>query len=367
MNEKEFEFESDNHYNLYTFAELNQKKVKMDSPYLVEKQDYHDRYKVSLGHYVWLVNASFIGKFWLMLEEGNYTELDAIIKEEKEVEESIYIPYTLLPETFETPADFANLCGEDFINVENRMSGLVKAIAMNIRETANIVNEEMDKVSRDGDIVKDFDGYMTFDTKLGLDFAVHLCFDKIKPIDLNNVDAWIERTPITDEDLAMYFPNAGKKILGKLEQTNSLVKAFLESKAVTRNPELVEYAAFLINGTLITPYLNQNVTYISFGGQDNWSVLGKETKNNLECFKYLDQEIEGIIKMLDDIEKTEGVDIYSMDIDTFAVFGRNFDNKVVTPALQGYVQPLLDKYSKGFEQTLATRMAMIDNQHFFKA
>ncbi|QGH72072.1 hypothetical protein N1M2_209 [Klebsiella phage N1M2] len=367
MNEKEFEFESDNHYNLYAFAELTQKKVFEDSAFKVENQDYHDRYKVSLGGYIWYVAAKFIGKFWLMLEQCEYQQLEAIIAEEKDVKEGPYIPYEKITGDVDMSGPFYELVGEDFISVENRMSGLVKAVAQNIRETATIINEEMELVAKDGDIVKDFDGYVTFDTKLGLDFNVGLCFDKIKPIAEDNASAWIERTPITQEYLDTYFPNAGKRILGKLDQVNSLVKALFESKTVTRNPELVEYAGWLVTGTLVNAYLNQNVTYISFGGKDNWSVLGKETKNNLACFKYLDQEVEYIIKMLDGIEKTDGVDIYSMDIDTFAVFGRNFDNKVVTEALQGYVQPLLDKYSKGFEQCLATRMAMIDNQHFFKA
>lgn len=367
MNEKEFEFESDNHYNLYSFAELSQKKVFHDSAFIVETQDYHDRYKVSLGEYVWYVAAKFIGKFWLMLEKAEYAELNSVIEQGKEVKEGVYIPYDKITGEPDMTGPFYELVGEDFINVENRLGGLVKAVAQSIREVATIVNEEMEVVAKDGDIVKDFDGYMTFDTKLGTEFEVKLCFDKIKPIAEDNASAWIERTPITKEDLATYFPNVGEKIMSKLAHVNGMVKAMFEAKAVARNPELVEYAGWLVTGTLVNAYLNQNVTYISFGGKDNWSVLGKETKNNLECFKYLDQEIEYIINMLDGIEKTEGVDIYSMDIDTFAIFGRNFDNKVVTPALQGYVQPLLDKYSKGFEQTLATRMAMIDNQHFFKA
>lgn len=364
------EFVNDNHYNLFAFATLNQLAVSPASKFEVEHQEYRDRYKVSLGGYSWLVKAEFIGKFWLALEKFD-AETDGFIDHgngcaNENVKMVATGPVNELTYTY-TDVPFGQLTGEDFINIDDRMQGLLTAAAQVVRESAEIINREQALVMKDANVVKDFDGILTFDTKLGKDFGVHLCFDKVSPIKDGNDDVWIERTPITQADGDTYLRGSFPKVQGRLKHLNGIVQDFFQTKAVQKNEYLIEYAEMLINNTLVHMYLNQNIIYFSFGGEDKWGTFSKDTPNNVECMKYLDAEIENIIKMLDGIEKTEGVDIYSMDIDTFAVFGRDFDNRVVTPALQGYVQPLLDKYSKGFEQTLSTRMSMIDNQHFFKA
>lgn len=367
---KEFNYESENHYNLVAFAILNQLMVTEESPFKVEYQDYHDRYKVSLGGYAWLVAKDYIGKFWLAIDKMDDEAQGFIDRgngaENKNVRMTATGPVNELTYTY-TDTTFGQLTGEDFLNVEKRMEGLITASAQVIREVAEKINKEQSAVAKDTSVVKDFDGILTFDTKLGKDFGVSLCFDKIPPVRAGNSDVFIERTPMTKEDGEMYMRETYAKVNERLAFMNGLVRDFMQAKAVQKDEFLVKYAETLVNGTLAHAYLNQNVIYISFGGEDRWGTLDKDTENNVKCLETLDQEVEKIIQLLDGIEKTEGVDIYSLDIDTFAIFGRNFDNRVVTPALQGYTQKLLDNYSKGFEQCLSTRLMMIDNQHFFKA
>lgn len=349
------------------FAMSQRLAVNLDSKVNCELLAGEDYYKVSCGHHSWIIKSAFLPKFWLMLDTFEYYALSQLALAEDEIAYKPFVPYENITGEIDTSGSFYSLTGEDFVNVENRVSGLVTAVVQSIKETASIINTEMDLVAKDGSVVKDFDGVLTFDSPIGVDFKVHLCFDKLKPVAVGSSDVLIGRTPITPEDMKTYLRDSGPKVQSRLDHINQIVHAFTKTKAVNKDPALVDYASILINGTVLNAFLNQTIMYISFGGMDNWSIFGKENANNKECFKYLDVEIEKIIALLNSIEKTEGVDIYSMDIDTFAIFGRNFDNKVVTPALQGYTQDILDSYSKGFEQTLTARMSMIDNQHFFKA
>lgn len=340
-----------------------------------EFQEWRNRYKVSLGIVTWHISSDFMPKFWLYLSQGpdGWDKIiDAIEAEDGTIKE-FYAP--LLSNIEEVTADwipasddgFYNLMGVDFDNVDRRLEGLMTAGAGVIRDLAKTVNAELDLVNKDTDVVKDFDGILTFDTDLGRNFKLSLCFDKIAPINEEGV-GMVMRTPITDEDGKMYLRNTYPKVLTKLEYMNSLVTGLFESKAVRDNEYLMDYAAKAVDVLLTKAFLNQVITYIQFGGIDDWRVQGKDTPNNIACFKVLDAEMENVIKLLDALPKEEGVDIHSLDLDTLAAFGRNNDNRVVTPAVQGFTeQQLLRRYSKGFERLFAIRLGMSDNAHFFRA
>lgn len=340
-----------------------------------EYQEWRNRYKVSLGLMTWHISNDFLPKFWLFLsqgEEGWNKILDAIEAEDGTIAEFVAPLISQLEEAMvgyepDESDPFYKLMGIDFENVDKRLEGLTTAGAGVIRDLARTVNAELDLVNKDRNLVKDFDGILTFDTDLGKDFKLHLCFDKIAPINEEGI-GMVMRTPMSEEDGKMYLRDSYPKVLSKLNHMNSLVSALFENKAIKESQYLTEYAANAIDVLLTKAFLNQVITYIQFGGVDDWRVQSDDTPNNTACFKYLDAEVEHIIKLLDELPKQEGVDIYSIDIDTLAVFGRNNDNKVVTPAVQGFTEEkLLRRYSKGFERLLAIRMGMSDNAHFFRA
>lgn len=366
----EINFVDANHQNLYYLCLALHLKVVDPEHFAVEKQEYRDRYKVSLCKHLFYIPANDYNRFWLELD-SNFDKVVA------EINESLWdtsLPIKLRPacniniieNTIDETNDFYSLLGIDFTNVDDRMGGLTKAAAQCIVTTAQLINKEMEKVLLDTSIIKDFDAIITFRTEPGRDFDLQLCFDKIKPVDAGNEEIVIQRTPITEEDLKTYFPTGHEKITVQLNLINSLVKALFESKRIAESEELTKYAEMLVNGVIVKQFLDQNIDYIAFGGRDDWSSFGKESPNNKACFVYLDQEVDKIFKLLDNIPLQEGVEVWSIDLDTFAIFGRK-DNKVVTPALQGYTANILKDYSQGFERVLTMRLSLIDSPHIFKA
>jgi hypothetical protein len=366
----EMTFEDDNHYNLYLMFRHLRMKVVNPEKYSVEKQEYLGRYKVSLGDQLIYIADDLYGKFWVELSKN----LAGVAQEMYESVWSVNQPDKIRPNvdvldvpfTINEEDEFYSLMGIDYTNVENRIRGLMTATTKTIAEIALILNKEMAAVALDTNIVKDFDAIVTFRSEPGRKFKAELCFDKVLPIDPANDGLEIQRTPITAEDLKTYMPNAGEKVVSRLDHINGLVRSVFESKRIAEVETLTKYAETLINAVLLPPFLDQNVTFFQFGGRDDWSSVGKETPNNKVCFEYLDKEVDKLFKMLEGIPLQEGVEVWSIDLDTFAIFGRK-DNKVVTPALQGYTENILLPMSQGFERVFTMRLGLIDSPHIFKA
>lgn len=374
MNEKylhEITYVDDNHYNLVLLCHRLRLTLVNPDHYAVEKQEHLDRYKVSLGDQLIFIPQNDYNRFLLDLSK-NLDKLVTEIGDSMWAAPGVHYPIRIRPAvtisdfTVDESDPFYELMGIDYSNVEDRVRSLMTAVSQSIRDTARFINKEMSEVALNVDIIKDFDGILTFRTEPGRNFKLELCLDKVLPVDENNDKIEIQRTPITPEDLATYFPTMGGKVIGQLRLVNDLVRSVFDSKRIMETEELTRYAEMLVNGVLIPPFLDQNITYISFGGRDDWSSMGKETPNNKACFVYLDQEVDRIFKLLEEIPLEEGVEVWSIDLDTFAIFGRK-DNKVVTPALQGYVEGILKPYSQGFEKTLTMRLSLLDSPHIFKA
>lgn len=368
MSEVQEMFDTQNQVDLIKLAKFLHLDVNDDEVMVTEQQVWRDRYKVSLGGNVWYIKNDAWPHFWLALNKGDYNSIGELSEGKDELVKFRTVPLGgQIDRHFDESDPLYQLVGEDFNNIDRRMSGLVNAGAANIREIAGLINKEMEAVNKDTDVVKDFDGILTFNTPVGKDFKLELCFDKVNPVDPKNSNVEIQRTPITPEDRATYLRETGPKVVKRLNHITGMVQDLLKSEKVNSNPYLLDYTIRAVEVTLVMAFLNQTITYISFGGVDDWRPQGEETPNNKVCMQILDDEVEHLIKLLDDIPKEEGVDVYSIDMDTFAIFGRNNDNRVVTAALQGYTGDILNRYSRGFERLLAIRMGLSDNNHFFKA
>lgn len=365
---KQINYTDDNHANLHLFMKCIGMPISdeaAETEYAIEEQEYKDRYKVSLGQHAFYIKKAFLPKFWLILSKEDFKLIEELIEAEDDVK---YLPIGYVGEyTFDESDPFYQTTGQDFDALEDRVSKLARTAAQSIQHIALLVNEDQRTVLDDTNKVKDFDGILTFNSELGKDFGLHLCFDKVAPVSDENDGLVIDRTKMTDEDKVMWFPKNHAAIDKALGHINELVRVFYASKVVTWNEYIAKYAEMSVDCSILKAFLDQNIEYITFGGKDDWRVNGVDTPNNKACFEILDQELEGIIKYLDAIPKTEGVDIYSIDIDTYTVFGRNDNNHVVTPIVQGHTEHLLKRYSRGFERLLSTRMGMSDNAHFFKA
>jgi len=369
----EIDFKNEAHYNLFLFAKQLQLNVADPSHYAEVELPWRDCYKVSLGDKNFYIKRDIYNKFKLALGRREEPEIEIYLEmaaSEEDVDNAVRVRHAIDFEgrEFSTESDdgFYQLESQDFIETESRVSGLMRVVTDSIRTIAKLANEEMNVVALDGNVVKDFDGIMTFTSPLGREVNLQLGFDKVPPINTTGKEIVIERTPITPEDLATYFPNVGKKIVAHLDHLNDALRVMFNSKRIAGSEYLTRYVEKLVNHVFLKSFFDQNVNYISFGGRDDWSSAGKETPNNVACFKVLDQEVDKIFKLLENIPLEEGVEVYSIDLDTFAVFGRA-DNKVVTPALQGITGPLIENYSQGFERVLAIRLSLLDTPHVFKA
>lgn len=369
----EIDFKSDAHYNLFLFAKQLQLNVADPSYYAEVELPWQDCYKVSLGDKNFYIKRDIYNKFKLALGRREEPEIEIYLHmaaSEEDEDRAVRVRHAInfgdRQFSTESADGFYELESQDFIDTESRISGLMRVVTDSIRTIAKLANEEMNVVALDGNVVKDFDGIMTFNSPLGRDVNLHLCFDKLPPIHDDQESIVIERTPITPEDLATYFPNVGKKIVGHLDHLNDALRVMFRSKRIAGSEYLTRYVENLVNHVFLKSFFDQNVNFVSFGGRDDWSSNGKDTPNNMACFKLLDQEVDKIFKMLEAIPLEEGVEVYSLDLDTFAVFGRK-DNKVVTPALQGITGPLLATYSQGFERVLTIRLSLLDTPHVFKA
>lgn len=376
----EIEFKDENHYNLYVFSKFLGLNVINPGFFEVTHQEWNHRYKVSIGNYNFYVIETFLPKLWLVLRASETWEFDkeneaspfelisdkVYDEDDKEIYLAPAVGNELVTNEFAFDGEFFELIGENYTSVEQRIEGLDKAVGATIKHVAKLINKAMENVARDVSIVKDFDGIITFTTPLGADFKLQLCLDKVAPIHDNVEDVLIERTPITEEDLNLYLKDDAKKVLSSLENVNELVRSVFRSKAVKGNSRLLKYSEYLVNTHIVKTFVTQTINFISFGGVDNWSSRGKETPNNKACFVFLDQEVDKLLDLIDSIPKEEGVDTYSIDIETFGIFGRR-NNKVVTPAVPDVTAEILKHYSQGFERVLSLRLAQLDTPRVFKA
>lgn len=130
----------------------------------------------------------------------------------------------------------------------------------------------------------------------------------------------------------------------------------------------------LLNGTILSQFLNLRPMLISFGGRDNWRLFGGESPNSKVCHEIMDKEIEFLVDYLQNkvvldegVELDREVDIYSVDMKDFNIYARDKYNQVIGNAIVGASEFFHLRYSEGFMELFKLRLRQSDNRHFFFA
>lgn len=242
-----------------------------------------------------------------------------------------------------------------------RATGLMSICAGKIMRIAKLVNIALDRVQNDGNIIKDFDALITFNTELGHGFDPVLCMDKIPYMFGDMTTFEVQRSPMLEEDKKLYLVDEHERIDAELKDLGVVVRSFLESKLVKSSIPLEELAVNIVNSVLVMQLMDQHTRFISFGGRDNWRMSGDTTPNSQRCHDLLDIAVEEIFEFLNEIEKPEGVDYWGVDVKTLAIFGRDKENRTVTEPLEESAA-LTTMYNEGFQEMLKLRLRLIDNK-----
>ncbi|QDJ96951.1 hypothetical protein PQC07_gp054 [Aeromonas phage D3] len=243
-----------------------------------------------------------------------------------------------------------------------RTTGLMSICAGAMGRIAKLVNIAQDRNQRNGELVKDFDAMLTFNTELGHGFKPELCFDKIPAILREYEGFHIDRTPFTQELKEQFLTHEYKLIDRELEILHDVVQAFLNSKAVKSMVLAEELAINVVNSALVAPLLDQQITFISFGGVDNWRLTGDLTPNSQKCHDIMDVEIESIMDMLRTLPLEEGVDYWAIDTKTLNVYGRTELN-ATSEKPHDISEAISLSYCDGLLELLKVRLSMHDNKH----
>lgn len=320
--------------------------------------------KISLGEHLFTISKKFWNKFCKIVEKEELGELLQMLEE-------IDGPFKY--STKPSVDDFLPNLAEDLKElpdnvkdvIQQRISGIVNITGVQIRRLAEIINKRIEDVSRDVNIIKDFDAFLTLDVTYEKGFKLFLCFDKINPIFNEPTDIQILRTPMSNEDIKLYIGEDYKEIRRLFTLIEEGVNSLLECKAASFSSLAKDFAISLVNGSIVQHLLQITPVFISFGGVDNWRLFGDLTPNSTVCHKLLDQELEYIVKYLKDIPLEEGVDYYAVDINHLTVYGRNNLNKTVSGPFAKHSDHLSLRYNDGFFNLLMLRLKQSDNKICF--
>ncbi|UOX39492.1 hypothetical protein [Aeromonas phage ZPAH34] len=257
--------------------------------------------------------------------------------------------------------------------IESRVSSVLTIAAMEIKAIANLVNKRIEEVSKDFNIVKDFDSLLSFDYNESNDqpFKLFFCFDKIPPILDGSEGIEILRTPMTKADKKLYFGDEYPKIKQHLDNVNETINNFYQSKLVSLSDMCLKYAQVLVNNSVVKAFLDNHFKFISFGGVDNWRLFGDLTPNSKACHAIMDKEVEYLVNYLktyripDHVELKGEVDFLSIDLNHLGIYARNNLFKLVSKALQEPSDHFGLRWSEGFRELMKIRLAQNDSNYCF--
>lgn len=315
----------------------------------IVKRDTWDRFKG-------VVNGGHLDEFIGLIEAIDIGVSYQVNLEDPERDTPVIPVFGTVMES--VPPEIENLLIE-------RFSGVMSIAASKISKIAHIFNKAIDRVARDGNIIKDQDALVTFDSPFGAEFKPVICLDYIPAIFENLEPIEIHRTPMTPEDRERYLGDDTVEIEKLFTELVEVVQIFYRSKLVSSSTLVKDLATSIIDGTVISQLLDQQIKFISFGGFDNWRLTGDLTPNSKRCHEIMDKEVEDIYALLTSIPLKEGVDYWALDLKHLGIYGRNNENHLICGPLVEESDAISSRYNDGFIELLKLRLSMNDNKHLF--
>lgn len=261
--------------------------------------------------------------------------------------------------------------------IMSRVSGVIAGVVPLVNRIGAICNHAIVEIADNGEIIKDKDAMLSFDVDLNAKpFKFIPCLDFIDPVMEKEGDVKIHRTPMTTEQLELYFPNREirEKFIQLLDQASGYINNLYESKLVKNSDAVYWMARGLVESTIVNTFMDLQSKLVSFGGRDNWGLFGDLTPNSKVCHEILDREVEYLVDYLkhkvvldEGVTPNGEVDIYSVDLERFDIYGRDVNNKVITPPLIAASGHFHLRYSEGFLELFKLRLRQNDSRFVFFA
>lgn len=258
-----------------------------------------------------------------------------------------------------------------------RVSGVIAGTIPIVNRLGAICNHAIVDVANNGEIIKDKDAMLSFDVDLKQEiFKLVPCLDYIDPVMEEETSVQIHRTPMTKEQLELYFPNKEirEKFLSLIADANGYINNLYQSKLIKNSQAVKRVTSGLIESTIVSTFMDLQVKLVSFGGRDNWGLFGDLTPNSKACHEILDREVEYLVDYLknkvvldDGVTPEREIDVYSVDLERFDIYGRDVNNTVVTPPLVAASAHFHLRYSEGFMELFKLRLRQNDSRHCFFA
>lgn len=295
-----------------------------------------------------------------------------------------YVPVEMIH--FDPNADDDGAMGVNFSRIDDRFEKLRNFIHTEFQHIAQHMTDGAAKFNADDSKAKTEDLFIHFNTKEPGDKVeffmtlsrVPAIFDPTKPIDPSMV-------PMTDEERLELFAyptrqkekaaagiTLGEEIEAAMDRVNKRIQDFIHNIDTENYPSCMDYTIKIVNGVLIPMIVTlQLEPYGWFGGTaKNLTNPAIPNTNSDECCAIIDQAITELFAHLDSIPVPDGsgIDHYAIDHDSFGIYGRDANQRVV----QAMVDPnymfstvLEPKYSTGFTEAFKRYLKTVKNKHVF--
>lgn len=336
------------------------------------------------------VDATALTSFMSMLEDFDFKRVDSILSfinnsNDKTITVRPYIPVNDL--TDESFLEDEKTLGVAYDSVDHRTDRLMKMIFNELGHINRLFEHASTLYNKDIEKVKLDEVFIGYNTKYaGEKTAFFLCATRVPPVLKNGGNNIVRSlTPMEDtlKDLLFGYPTRQNEKAEKgvttlddinlsLKRINDGIETHFKMVAEHDSALINEYAINKMNSIVIPAVvMSQTCEFTYFGGQDlNLSDYEEEDANSAACSALIDEELRALFNHLNAIPIPEesGIDHYAIDYDSFGIYGRDSQNKLISAMVDERYQfytSVESKYSKSFLDIFKQNLKNVKNKHVF--